>query len=146
MKLWLLPAILALAGYFAYGHGLPPLSAPPSAPIAQGDGTTLDAAIARHLANQTVSGTGTVARVLPDDEDGSRHQRFILRLASGQTVLVAHNIDLASRIPDLAVGDRIAFSGEYVWNHKGGVLHWTHRDPNGRHAAGWLQRGERLYQ
>jgi hypothetical protein len=48
-----------------------------------------------------VSGEGVVDRVLSDDVDGSRHQRFILRLASGQTLLVAHNIDLAPRISSL---------------------------------------------
>ena len=35
---------------------------------------------------------------LPDDNKGTRHQRFILKLSSGQTLLVAHNIDLADKI------------------------------------------------
>lgn len=88
----------------------------------------------------------TVARLLPDDEKGSRHQRFLVRLDSGQTVLIAHNIDLAPRIADLKAGDRIEFSGEYEWNNKGGVIHWTHRDPNGRHVSGWIKHAGRLYQ
>lgn len=93
-----------------------------------------------------VEGVGTVARVLPDDNAGSRHQRFILQLSSGQTVLIDHNIDLAPRIEELKVGDAISFSGEYVWNEKGGLIHWTHHDPAGHHQAGWLKHNGRIYQ
>lgn len=96
--------------------------------------------------NLQVSGSGVVVSSLPDDLDGSRHQKFILRLSSGQTLLVAHNIDLAPRINSLGRGDRISFNGEYEWNAKGGVLHWTHHDPAGRHESGWLQHEGRKYQ
>lgn len=95
---------------------------------------------------KVLQGTGTVTRVLADDDDGSRHQRFILRLPSGQTVLVAHNIDLAPRLEGLAVGDTVEFKGEYVANPQGGVVHWTHRDPQGRHAGGWLKFRGREYR
>jgi hypothetical protein len=93
-----------------------------------------------------VSGEGTVSRILDDDEDGGRHQRFILRLDSGQTLLIAHNIDLAPRIDSLQVGDAVAFNGVYEWNDRGGVIHWTHHDPQGQHEAGWLQHRSRTYQ
>jgi hypothetical protein len=33
-----------------------------------------------------------------------------------------------------------------VWNEKGGVVHWTHRDPGGRHMAGWLAHNGKTYQ
>jgi hypothetical protein len=92
-----------------------------------------------------VAGRGVVERILRDDLEGSRHQRFILRLESGQTLLVAHNIDLARRVP-LAVGDEIAFRGIYEWNDKGGVIHWTHRDPSGRRSGGWLEHAGRRYE
>jgi len=119
------------------------------------DGATSGVAIAadrvsRAFSNREsdvqVQGSGIVSRVLPDDLSGSRHQRFILELPSGQTVLVAHNIDLAPRIGSLGKGDSVEFNGEYEWNAKGGVVHWTHRDPNGRHAHGWLKHRGRTYQ
>jgi hypothetical protein len=96
--------------------------------------------------NVQVSGSGVVVRSLPDDTSGSKHQRFILRLESGQTLLIAHNIDLASRIDSLREGDAVEFYGEYEWNSKGGVLHWTHRDPAGRHENGWLRHNGATYQ
>ena len=83
-----------------------------------------------------------MTRILPDDNVGSRHQRFIVTLESGHTVLLSHNIDLAPRVP-LAQGDRVVFRGEYEWNERGGVVHWTHHDPGGRRPGGWIRhRGE----
>ncbi len=99
----------------------------------------------QHVGRQ-VQGQGRVSRILADDNRGSRHQRFILTLVSGQTLLIAHNIDLAPRIAGLEVGDTVAFYGEYEWNDKGGVVHWTHRDPQGRHAGGWLEHEGRKYE
>jgi len=95
---------------------------------------------------QQVQGGGEVIRVLSDDNDGSRHQRFIVRLSSGRTLLIAHNIDLAPRVASIRVGDTVSFNGEYEWNDKGGVIHWTHRDPQNRHQAGWLEHKGKRYQ
>ena len=93
-----------------------------------------------------VEGEGTIVRILADDREGEPHQRFILRLSSGQTLLVAHNIDIAPRIEHIQVGDRVAFRGVYEWSEEGGTIHWTHRDPDGTHLAGWLRHGGRTYQ
>lgn len=94
--------------------------------------------------NLQVEGQGTVVKVLRDDTNGSPHQRFLLRTSTGQTLLVAHNIELAPRIVDIAEGDTVRFYGEYEWNEKGGVIHWTHHDPRGKHPGGWLEhRGQR---
>lgn len=108
--------------------------------------SALSRAISRRQSDVQVEGEGTVVKVLADDNKGSRHQKFILGLARGQTILVAHNIDLAPRIPALREGDSVRFFGEYEWNAKGGVVHWTHHDPRGKHVGGWLKHGGQTYQ
>ena len=93
-----------------------------------------------------VSGEGVVTKLLSDDSEGDRHQRFILRLSDGQTLLVTHNIDIVARIDALKVGDTVEFSGEYVWNEQGGLVHWTHRSPDGGNVGGYLKHGGKVYQ
>ncbi len=93
-----------------------------------------------------VQSQGVVIKILKDDIDGGRHQRFLLRLFNDHTVLIAHNIDLAGRVGNLKLGDTVAFYGEYVWNNKGGVIHWTHHDPSGRKIGGWLMHRGKRYQ
>ena len=93
-----------------------------------------------------VSGLGTVVKVLADDTKGHKHQKFILRIDKKITVLVAHNINLAPRLKGLKRGDRVEYNGEYEYNAKGGVVHWTHHAPRGRHADGWLKYRGKTYQ
>ncbi|MDJ1182044.1 DUF3465 domain-containing protein [Roseofilum casamattae] len=106
----------------------------------------LEQAFADRQSDVQVRAVGQVIRLLADDLKGSKHQRFIVKLSSRQTVLIAHNIDLAPRVNGLSVGDRIEFYGEYEWTAKGGVIHWTHHDPAGRHVGGWIRHNERVYQ
>ena len=109
------------------------------------DDRALLAAIDARESGVQVGGAGHVARVLADDDRGSRHQRFILEIDPGRTLLVAHNIDLAPRVP-VAPGDSVELRGEYEWSPRGGVIHWTHRDPDARREAGWIRRDGRLFQ
>ncbi len=143
MKKLLLIGLLLAGAWFAWTEQDRP--AVPFTPTEHTASQSPAAFIAPRSGEQT-SGSGTVLRILADDNDGSRHQRFILEVAGGRTLLVAHNIDLAPRIAGLKVGDTVEFYGEYEWNDKGGVIHWTHHDPNGRHVGGWLQHGGRRYQ
>lgn len=115
-------------------------------PTAQAASDSLALAYQNRQSDVQVEGSGRVVRLLADDNKGSRHQRFLLALPSGQTLLIAHNIDLAPRIDGLKMGDTVAFYGEYEWNKKGGVVHWTHHDPRGRHPGGWLKHNGRIYQ
>ena len=153
MNRLLLIAALAAAAYFALAPGLRTpdgreASTRAGLPLETHDGSDaiLENAFAQRISRLQVTGQGTVVKVLRDDGNGSRHQRFIVRLDSGRTVLVTHNIDLAPRIETLRAGDTVAFSGEYEWNPKGGVIHWTHRDPQGRHPAGWIKHDGQTYQ
>ena len=96
--------------------------------------------------NFQVQSHGVIVKLLTDDNQGSRHQKFIIKISNDLTLLVAHNIDLAPRLNDLREGDRIEFYGVYEYNEKGGVIHWTHHDPAGRHTNGWLKHNGTLYQ
>jgi len=129
---------IAIASYTA---AVQYFSRNPAAPAVEtsGSDSVLASAFANRVSTIQVEGQGIVSKVLPDDNDGSRHQRFILKLRSGQTLLIAHNIDLAPRISSLNEGDAVSFKGQYEWNSQGGVIHWTHRDPGRRHPAGWLK-------
>ncbi|OSI09873.1 DUF3465 domain-containing protein [Neisseria zoodegmatis] len=154
-KNWILPAIVAVAlfGYqYVYKQTQPSLphaetSSPASPSINQQSADDiLQTAFERRQSNIQIAGSGTVSKTLPDDNKGSRHQRFILKLNSGQSLLVAHNIDLAPKIKGLKKGDTVAFYGEYEWSEKGGVIHWTHHDPQGKHPDGWLKHNGVIYQ
>jgi len=106
----------------------------------------IEQALQNRISDLQVEGEGTVIAILPDDTRGSRHQRFIIEMSSGHTLLIVHNIDLAQRINTLTKGDSVEFYGEYEWNEKGGLVHWTHHDPDGRHADGWIVHNSVKYQ
>jgi hypothetical protein len=132
---------------FGTHTGATPSEAPFSAPSgAARAGDALSDAYEHHRSKVQVEGSGRVEKVLSDDRQGSPHQRFIVRLDSGQTVLIVHNIAIAPRVESLHEGDSISFAGEYEWHDRGGVVHWTHRDPGGRHPAGWLKHDGKTYQ
>ena len=121
-------------------------SIPDTLPTGQNASQVIENAYRNKQGDLQIEGQGTVSRILPDDLDGSRHQRIVLELDNGQSLLIAHNIDLAPRVPGLKKGDTVVFYGEYEWNSKGGVIHWTHKDPGRRHADGWLKHRGQTYQ
>lgn len=106
---------------------------------------SLNQAQNENLDRVQVYGEGYVIKTLPDDNKGSRHQRFILSTGSS-TVLVVHNIDIAPRLENLQRGDQVALTGEYISNKKGGMIHWTHHDPRHHHPDGWLMYKKKRYQ
>lgn len=96
-----------------------------------------------------VETTGRVVKLLPDDTDTSdnsdKHQKFLLLVPGDITVLVAHNISTAPRVP-VRPGDNITLRGEYEYTDKGGTIHFTHKPKyNSRNAqSGYIEfKGQR---
>ena len=138
-KSWSALAVVALVAGFAMAErwvGQRWSSASSTVPTAS-SAEAIENAFQSKRSDVWVEGRGTIIRELPDDNEGSRHQKFVVRVSAECTVLMAHNIDLADRVP-FELGDEIDFRGEYEWNDRGGVVHWTHHDPKGRHEGGWI--------
>jgi len=90
---------------------------------------------------------GTVQRLLGTREGRSgEHEGFLLQLRSGcvLTLRVETNVDFTGPIP-LRAGEAVVVKGEYEYETLGGVIHWTHRDPRGRHAGGYVEAGGMYY-
>ena len=85
-----------------------------------------------------------VVQLLPDDLNGSQHQKFVVRLSSGDKVMIVYNLDLCPKVP-LRVGDRVAAGGEFIWTKGGGLLHWVHYDPKANRPHGYVSVGGKAY-
>lgn len=138
-------AILVVLGVLAWQYYQPSQPARDAVTVAPSAAGLVQAAYDAHRSGVWLETGGRVTRLLDDDDDGSRHQRFVLDVGDGHTVMVAHNIDLARRIP-LRVGDGLSLRGRYEWNQRGGVIHWTHHDPQGREQGGWIDWKGTHYQ
>lgn len=115
---------------------------------ASGDGDcagVIKAALEAERSDVLVECFGDIIKVLDDDNEGARHQRFLVKLSNGVVIKVSHNIDLAPRVP-AEKGDRIEFKGEFEWNDLGGVVHWTHHDPGKRREGGWIRFDGETYE
>jgi hypothetical protein len=106
---------------------------------------TTESILGKRVSHTWLQLRGRAVRLLSDDPGvEARHQRFVLDVGGGQTVLVAHNLDLSERVP-LGLGDRVDARGFYEWNHFGGTLHWTHRNPMGDGEDGYIRYRGRSY-
>ena len=96
-----------------------------------------------------VTASGTVTRLLGTRRGPSGdHEGFLMKLdgaGRGLTIRVEDNVGLTGPVP-LVAGDALEVRGEYIFDPRGGLVHYTHRDPSGRHAAGFILTGGRLYQ
>lgn len=106
MRKFLLFVVLFVAGYagLTQYRQLSPAGGRVTG-VESAENAALARAIESRASGVQLQGQGKVIKVLPDDNNGSRHQRFLLELPSGQTLLIAHNIDLSPGIPSLKKGD-----------------------------------------
>jgi hypothetical protein len=113
---------------------------------AQPDDAAIVADFHNHQSNVEVTADATVIRLLPDRTSASgTHEQFIIKLSSGDlTIEVEHNISIAKRAP-VKAGDHVVVHGVYVWNTQGGLIHFTHHDPQGTHEGGYVQDGGTTY-
>lgn len=100
---------------------------------------------AEQLRKVEVELTARVCRMLPTDNEGLRHQKFLIRLTNGTTVLVANDLTMGQMVP-CHPGDILDLKGEYIWTKRGGVLHWTHHSDTSEHPGGWIRLGSQTYQ
>lgn len=129
----------------------PPRPSTSASSLVDGDPDLDDllALIGARASGEMVTTRAVVHRLLDDDHDGDRHQRFLISIDPGsrrpRTVKVSHNIDLAPRVP-VEEGDLVTIRGQFEWNDLGGVLHWTHHDPGDRREGGWIELDGRRYE
>lgn len=94
-----------------------------------------------------VEAEGEIVHILPEDTDETPHQNFLVELSNDITLKISHNTKVAPRVP-IRKGDTIRFHGEYEYNSKGGVVHWTHRTlgTRNKHPHGWLLHKGKKYE
>lgn len=123
----------------------PPSDAPKTSSRPQPDNAGIVRMHKLKAREKWVQGASIVVKVLRDDNEGSRHQKFLIKISKDLRVKVAHNIDLAPRLP-IRAGDLVEYRGKYIWTDLGGVLHWTHHDPRRPGKGGWLRHEGKVYE
>ena len=86
----------------------------------------------RYYKNNTVNSRALIECAV---EGGVRHFIF------SSTAAVYGN---PARVP-VTEGDHVIVHGEYVWNAQGGLIHFTHHDPQGTHEGGYIQDNGKTY-
>lgn len=83
-------------------------------------------------------------QILPDDTDGSAHQKWKGRLSNGIEIMVVFNIDDYDRVP-IRKGDRFSVGGQFIQEGKRRVIHWLHEDPRHRRPDGYVYLNGNIY-
>lgn len=96
-----------------------------------------------------VTATGKITRLFGIRAGPSGlHEGFLVRLSGaaghGLTVRVEDNVDITGLIP-LSAGENVEVRGEYIYDESGGLIHFTHHDPRGRHAGGYVRVRDKVY-
>ncbi|HXW76734.1 MAG TPA: DUF3465 domain-containing protein [Candidatus Eremiobacteraceae bacterium] len=111
-----------------------------------------DAAALRDIASgqsgREVIVEGTTTAVFPTVTGASgAHEEFELRIGTGsavQSILVADNVTIGEVAP-VKNGDDVIVKGVLELDPGGPVIHWTHHDPEFRHAPGFVEVGGKIY-
>ncbi len=146
MRLWILAIVLAavVVTSAVYLRSRP---SAPSAGTAAGQSAVGCGAVerdyAQHRSGVWVTLDAAVERLLPDEYGRLRHQRFIVRCADGQTILIVNDVSIGTRAP-VSIGGMVGVRGQYVWNRLGGLIHFTHHNDSGG-QGGWVLWRGRVY-
>ncbi|MHB8461362.1 MAG: DUF3465 domain-containing protein [Vulcanimicrobiaceae bacterium] len=135
-----MPKSLALLGWSILACALAACSSSGNSDICK--------AYALHRSRVETTASGTLVRILrQSDGQFGPHAQFLVRLNSScaLTVRIAANERFTGPLP-LRVGEGVRVHGEYEYYRRGGVIHWTHRDPRGHHDSGFVELSGRLYE
>ena len=89
--------------------------------------------------------TAPVKKMLKYDDKGLPHEKFLMVLSNGTTLLVAHDTKMAPYVP-VQPGDTVTVHGEFIWNEKGGLIHWTHHSDTPKHQGGYIDFNGKRYE
>jgi hypothetical protein len=117
-----------------------------AAPSTSADDAAIASDFQNHQSQVEVTADGIVVGLFPDRSSSTgTHEQFIIRLTSQKmTIEVEHNISIGKRVP-VKEGDRLTVHGEYIWNAQGGLIHFTHHDPQGTHEDGYIIDNGMIY-
>ena len=106
--------------------------------------TQVTAMFLAHSSGSWVTMAAPVVEFMPDAHGSATHQRFILKCPH-ETVLIENNVDVGQRVP-LTLQETVGVHGQYIWNHLGGLIHYTHHSTNSGEPSGWIYAGGKVYQ
>lgn len=115
-----------------------------SARVSSNDADLVRAVQDRRYVSFVTASQVTVSKVMEDDTLGKPHQRWYVRLSSGDEVFCVYNLDMGKRVP-LKLGDVISMGGEFKWTSRGALLHWLHHDPRNNRPDGFVEVGGTRY-
>ncbi|HUA08549.1 MAG TPA: DUF3465 domain-containing protein [Candidatus Acidoferrales bacterium] len=134
--------------YRALALGLALAAAGCSGHPEQPDNARICAAYGSGQSGVEVIGSGTVLALLGTSNGRSgEHEGFLLKL-TGQCDLalrIETNVDITGPVP-LQPGETVVVKGQFEDDADGGVIHWTHHDPSGRHITGYVEAGGKFYE
>lgn len=110
-----------------------------------GDDTQIVNAMNNRKRTRFVEGKNLkVTQILPNDNSGNRHQKFVVELSNNQTIQIISNLDMCPEVP-VKVGDEVAVGGEYIPTGRSGLVHWVHWDPRGTRPDGYIELNGQVY-